>query len=235
MKRCDNCGWFNPDSAKVCEKCESDLSGIEPTVQDFSESAEDMDEPVPGTQPLHELSSPPDDVIEEDFKSVDLRKTVRKDESIENTGNGKHEYTKTVLDTSHIMEQDDEPEFCPKCRYPLARDLEFCPNCGVTLRRAYKRPGNGHSPSEEGERVPGGLKSTVMDWREEEKVSRAGVSEKSLKRTVRDVSSRLKDTVEDHSSAPYYLIPLDSDHSSPIPLVPGETVIIRGERYRFQK
>jgi RNA polymerase subunit RPABC4/transcription elongation factor Spt4 len=235
FKRCDNCGWFNPSSAEFCEKCESDLTGIAPTVQSLSVPAEGQPISVDQNDYPQEKTVESKTTKEKNEEPNVLTETVRMGSSKEKVIVQERNLSYTVLDASHLAEQMDEPEFCPKCRYPLARNIEYCPNCGVTLRRSSKEHVSEPVAPVTKDNASENLKSTVMDWREEQKNTSEQQPARLLKQTVRDIPSKLKDTVEDLKEPSFCLIPIDRRQSPPIPLVPGEIVIIGGERYRFKK
>lgn len=119
MKRCDNCGWYNPDTAQKCEKCGEKLpefteperqeSPAEPAAPDFTPAhplAQTEPRPVPGE-----------------------RRRPR------SQGN----YAATMLNAGVAFDAPEAasaaPGVCPKCHYPIAGNPETCPNCGASLRR----------------------------------------------------------------------------------------------------
>ena len=56
MKRCNNCGWFNPDTATHCEMCDEELTGL--PVENPQEQAVSAPEEVKAPEEP-EMSAPP--------------------------------------------------------------------------------------------------------------------------------------------------------------------------------
>jgi len=151
MIRCNNCGWYNPDTATHCEMCDESLAGIPkvemPVVSQEEEGELSSKEEKPGVK--EEVSS---DVIAEEpvsrhekpSKSSPLSATIRF-ASIEREADRKSEstyaspektkpdYAATVMDASALL-KSAEPVHCPKCRYPVLGGEDTCPNCGASLK-----------------------------------------------------------------------------------------------------
>ena len=127
MIRCNNCGWFNLNTATSCEKCGEalDLTLVEEPKEELHEPS---DTPAP---------SPASPLAETEPKL--MNKTVRLGED-EVAPQPKKGYGATVLDAGAVIkEMEEDVSYCPKCRYPLVSHPEFCPNCGTTLRRDTRK------------------------------------------------------------------------------------------------
>lgn len=164
MKRCNNCGWFNLDSAVCCEKCEEDSFEIEQeeTIESHSESEfEPVPEPVPATEPVPEPETPvvvpaldPAPVAESVSvpDQVDDPEPVHEQQPVKNrisnatvafgaasvpTSEQRKKLTATVMDASAVLETGcmSETVQCPKCCYPITGGSEYCPNCGATVKK----------------------------------------------------------------------------------------------------
>ena len=160
MKRCNNCGWFNLDSAVRCEKCEEESfepvveSAQEPEVSStdiVEEPAKPQAEPEPKNDVAANDNTPQPEVttstIEEPANTASQKRASFANATVaynskgktfepretQRTGNHKN-LAATVMDAS-IMMQASEVTNCPKCRYPLSGHNEYCPNCGTTIRK----------------------------------------------------------------------------------------------------
>ena len=159
MIRCNNCGWYNPDTATHCEMCDESLAGFPkvdlPVPEDDDEDDISMPEPasesLPKPEPVPETIPEPvqEPKPEEPVKSSPLTATIR----FADTGGHRLDrkgpaptapnaakYAATVLDASSAL---DEPKqvSCPKCRYPVLGNVDTCPNCGASIKSALKEPG----------------------------------------------------------------------------------------------
>ena len=217
MKRCNNCGWFNPDSATICEKCE--------------ESSFDVDEAlVESVAPVPEDVSVPEPVVEPHLKNPMAATVV-------------FAVPEAPVQAASVV---DDQASCPKCCYPVSGDVDFCPNCGATIRKpvpvgtqiesSFGMKTVMCSPREE-------LKDTVAE--EVKPFSAAqtvplgvgavpGVQSGScdLKATVADVNNFC--SVDDEADCSR-LVPVDVLGEPDILLRPGEVVVILGKKYRFEK
>ena len=245
MKRCNNCGWFNLDSATRCEKCDEESFEAAEVYSEITES-------VPGTAAVQK----------EDFKAVEPAPVVVAEpapapaKSMMATvalGAGmpamqqRKNLAATVMDASALMTDDapdapdtpDTPSQCPKCSYPISGYVEYCPNCGTTIRHTQVKstvPANVIVKEVEQKPVKETLASTVMlnePMSSEPYKSAVTVKETSLKATVRDIPAGLMRD-EDLSDV-YRLVPVGGIGEAPIVLKIGEAVTIAGRRYTFQK
>ena len=113
MKRCDNCGWFNLDSAVQCEKCgdESFKSAIEEEMK--------VEEQL--------------DVVE-DFELKEIEENKISENPIQEVSRLRNSMASTVMMSVDVVPHGDDDVHCPKCRYPIVGDVDYCPNCGTTVR-----------------------------------------------------------------------------------------------------
>lgn len=145
MKRCNNCGWFNLDSATQCEKCEEESFDI---IEESpaEESAPVVEEPEPVVEePAVEVAAPEEPVAavveepKEESRPKPMMATIAvgaKGVSLPNMGSKaeKKNLAATVMDARAALQLDSEEESCPKCCYPISGDMEYCPSCGATIR-----------------------------------------------------------------------------------------------------
>ena len=252
MKRCNNCGWFNPDTATHCEMCDEELTGL--PVENPQEQAVSAPEEVKAPEEP-EMSAPPK-------AGNPLLETVRLAPAASEEKAVKKNFSATVMDATASLE-GDEPIQCPKCRYPIFGFTETCPNCGASLKNALKATV-----------LPGAPAATVKDMTAEEAAPQAPAAEPApaFKGTVRESAapvapqpaSPFKGTVRESASpaeprpvrrAPkatvreipaellsdnqagevWRLIPVESPDPEILILKPGEIVTIGNRRYKFQK
>lgn len=147
MKRCNNCGWFNLDSATQCEKCEEESFDIieeSPAEESAPVVEEPKAEPVV-EEPAVEVAAPEEPVAavveepKEESRPKPMMATIAvgaKGVSLPNMGSKaeKKNLAATVMDARAALQLDSEEESCPKCCYPISGDMEYCPNCGATIR-----------------------------------------------------------------------------------------------------
>lgn len=112
MKRCDNCGWFNVDSAVQCEKCGDE--SFKSAIEDGMKVEEQTD--VVGEFELK--------VIEEDEIS---------ENPVQEASQSRNSMASTVMMDVGAVPHGDNDVHCPKCRYPIVGDVGYCPNCGTTV------------------------------------------------------------------------------------------------------
>lgn len=124
MKRCNNCGWYNHDSAACCEKCEED--SFEPVIEVS---------PEPEVELVPEEIAVPEEKPEESPKKNPMMETVAfgAEHVLPQNPSGKHNFAATVLDATAVLKAENESH-CPKCRYPIIGYVEYCPNCGATVK-----------------------------------------------------------------------------------------------------
>lgn len=121
MKRCNNCGWFNLDSAEYCEKCEDDS---------FEYVASEVDTNVVKDDTCVE-ANPVD--VSESVKASSMMATVAFGSAVPVKQPSHKAMSATVMDTSSLILEDEEVH-CPKCRYPIVGLVDYCPNCGATVK-----------------------------------------------------------------------------------------------------
>lgn len=142
MKRCNNCGWYNQDSAVSCEKC-----------QDVSFKAVVMpeEEAAPVIQPEKAADNP---VMETVAFGGGMP-------AAHDVSSMRRKYAATVLDAGSSVKTEEEIT-CHKCRYPIVGNVEYCPNCGATVRA---NAAVNQAPAPQGPKVVdrSALKATVRD------------------------------------------------------------------------
>lgn len=207
MKRCNNCGWYNHDSAACCEKCEED--SFEPVIEVSPEpEVESEVEPVP------EVIAVPEEKPEESPKKNPMMETVAfgAEHVLPQKPSGNHNFAATVLDATAVLKAENESH-CPKCRYPIIGYVEYCPNCGATVK-------NNSEPG-----APPVPKVTKIESCEEV------AKPVDLKATVRDIPDEL--IKEDPDI--FRLVPLDRPGEAPYEMHVGDVIVIGGCRYRLEK
>lgn len=219
MIRCNNCGWFNLNTATSCEKCGEalDLTLVEEPKEELHEPS---DTPVP---------SPASPLAETEPKL--MNKTVRLGED-EVAPHPKKSYGATVLDAGAVIkEMEEDVSYCPKCRYPLVSHPEFCPNCGTTLRRDTRKD------------AVKDMNATIRETDGGKKVTRPAASSsggKAGKATIRDIPPELlQDTplsaVPEKKENVYRLVPVAGEDYPIVYMSVGDIVTINGLRFRFEK
>ena len=147
MKRCNNCGWFNLDSATQCEKCEEESFDIieeSPAEESAPVVEEPKEEPVV-EEPTVEVAVPEESVanVVEEPKEESHQKPMMATIAVGAKGVSlpdmeskakKKNLAATVMDARAELQLDSEESSCPKCCYPISGDMEYCPNCGATIR-----------------------------------------------------------------------------------------------------
>lgn len=222
MKRCNNCGWFNLDTATRCEKCDDD--SLELHIETPTEP--EQEKPVIAT-PIVQLEEPKQ-MVEETPARPNMMATVsfgasplqepKVEESATNTK--RNHLAATVMDVSNVLEAETSSVQCPKCCYPIAGYMEYCPNCGTTIK---KRSAINETAKEE--QTPQPQPQSIL-----KKTITIGNTH-SLKETIRDIPENLVDEKEDC----YLLVPVDSIGDASIELHLGQIVNIGGRNYKFQK
>lgn len=235
MIRCNNCGWFNPDTAKHCEMCDEQLTGlpIENPVEQAVPQAPVEEAPVPVQVPVEAPVKAPVEEAEPvaPAPANPMLETVRLNAP---EVPKKNAFSATVMDIGAVRPVG-EPVHCPKCRYPVYGFAETCPNCGSSLKKVMQgtmvestsKTVKDAVPEKEPEMAPAQsslFKGTVRE---------APLSEtprRSPKATVREIPAALKEEVE------YWrLIPVESPDPEVILMKPGEIISIGNRRYKFQK
>ncbi len=200
MIRCDNCGWYNNDGLTTCEKCGEPLNSSAPVSQPAA----------PAPQPAAPVSEP----------KAKLSKTVRLGEPVHvpepqpevESKPVKANLRATVMDAGAAIKaaQEEIPDKCPKCHYPLSGENETCPNCGAPLRGRTRKD----AVSSSKEYMP------------------ANDNAKRFNATVRDFSGVVP--VSETPGETYRLVPIDGS-SRAIQLQLNGIVLIGGVQYRFTK
>ncbi|MBO5419876.1 MAG: hypothetical protein J6A22_07300 [Bacteroidales bacterium] len=222
MKRCNNCGWFNKDSALRCEKCDED--SFEPVIEEQKTESDNQSAAEPLAEPIPD--SIPEDLPETngDDSSQDNTGSVAKDVIKATVAFGAEEVVSkpvakalaaTVMDASAAVSEQVEETACPKCRYPIVGFVEYCPNCGATINRVKVEK------KEEPEN-PKSFAKTIAEH----------CHTSSLKATVREIPEEL---VSNEDPDEYKLEPVDALGESPIRMKLDDVVVIGGVKYRFRK
>lgn len=147
MKRCNNCGWFNLDSATQCEKCEEESFDIieESPVEESAPVVEEpkaepvVEEPTVEVAAFEESVANVVEEPNEESHQKPMMATIAvgaKGVSLPDMGSKakKKNLAATVMDARAELQLDSEESSCPKCCYPISGDMEYCPNCGATIR-----------------------------------------------------------------------------------------------------
>ena len=117
MKRCNNCGWFNLDSAVECEKCGDE--SFKPIIEEEVQVVEEQPAAVVYVEQKEEEMAQEESVVEETDSGVALPHNAM---------------TSTVMLGTGYINRPDKNSHCPKCRYPIVGNLDCCPNCGATVK-----------------------------------------------------------------------------------------------------
>lgn len=205
MKRCNNCGWFNYDSAERCEKCDDEsFEPIVPEANVAETSQREYIKPVEHSEPV--TKSPIMATVA--FGSVEpASQPVRKSMAA------------TVMDANAVL-RDEVEVHCPKCRYPIIGAVDYCPNCGATV----KSVNSGHQ-------IPKVTRIETCEEASKPSGYNANAISSDLKATVRDVPVAMIQEEEDI----YRLVPVDVLGEAVYEMHLGDIVSIGGRRYRFQK
>mgnify|MGYP002624971379 CR=1 FL=1 len=233
MKRCDNCGWYNPDKLSQCEKCGEPLGDYtlpEPEEQDPQPAGEASFTPA---HPLSETEPKPS-------RNKEYAKTLR--------------YVDPGAPFASEAEEEAAPGTCPKCHYPVIGNPDSCPNCGAVLRRNTRKDASHAVPRQPAESrqpaVPNPMNATIRDGvpAARQAVQSAAAFGKS---TIRDIPGRSQS--QDRSapdparqSAPaapeitsnaetFRLVPIADTVTPVVYLREGDLVTIGGKTYRFVK
>lgn len=239
MIRCNNCGWFNPDTAKHCEMCDESLTGlpIENPVEQAApktpvQEPVPVKEPVPAKEPKVEKTATP-------ASSNPMMETVR----MASPAAPKPSFSATVMDIGAVRTMG-EPVHCPKCRYPVYGFTETCPNCGSSLKKVMQgtmmeMPSTtlkDSIPEKKPEVQP--AQPTVIQTSPFKGTVREapvpGTPQRSPKATVREIPAALKMDAKDEREC-WRLIPVESPDPEIIVMKPGEIISIGNRRYKFQK
>ena len=218
MKRCNNCGWFNLDTATRCEKCDEESLDVvveTPTDAKTEETVTPAPEVIPeeDTQATEQTPAHHHMMATVALGAVSPQST--KQESSTPAPKNKH-LAATVMDAAGAFSAETAATQCPKCCYPIAGHMEYCPNCGATIRKSQSTC----------------VKETIKEEHPKtEPYCQNGV--KTLKETMRDIPTHLVE--EEKTGDCYYLVPIDSIGDASIELYLDQVVNIGGHRYKFQK
>lgn len=148
MIRCNNCGWYNPDTATFCEMCEESLAGF-PKVEMPSPLEEAEEKPIlpEEAEAVEEVPAVEEKPLEPPKKagSSSLSATIRLSDNGKESRKptekavNKKAFAATVRDVSAFMEGNSSSE-CPKCKYPVFGSATTCPNCGTQLKSVADTP-----------------------------------------------------------------------------------------------
>ena len=219
MKRCNNCGWFNLDTAVRCEMCDDE--GLEHVAAQPSVNAE--------PESVKESVAQQETIVAEKKKSMMATVAFGAEQP---SALPRKAMTATIMDVNAVMGDETVAGQCPKCHYPVTAEVEFCPNCGTTVQKpgaqkpapVQKEASSGMATVRLGESASGSVsQKTVMLGK--------GIKPKFLKATVRDIPEEL--IVEDKEV--FRLVPVDGVGEAPIEMHLDEVVVISGIRYKFQK
>ena len=122
MKRCNNCGWFNLDTAVRCEMCDDE--GLEPVAVQPSVNAE--------PEPVKESVAQQETIVAEKKKSMMATVAFGAEQP---SALPRKAMTATIMDVNAVMGDETVAGQCPKCHYPVTAEVEFCPNCGATVQK----------------------------------------------------------------------------------------------------
>ena len=238
MKRCDNCGWYNPDTLDKCEKCGETLPEI--SEQENSEPSSESLEP--GFTPAHPLS-------ETEPKPTPDQRRRRSS----NAG-----FAATMMRAGEMFDTDNKekvvPGTCPKCHYPLVGNPVTCPNCGATLGRNTRQDASHAEASPKP--APNGMMSTIREGSPMAAKAIVGAAPASFgKATIRDIPKSLRDDLQAAPQTPvtppasqpepdnpapkvdldtdtFRLVPLTDQKAPVIYMRIGDVIAIEGKRYR---
>ena len=220
MKRCNNCGWFNLDSAERCEKCdEESFKPVIPEVNEEDPQPQEIVQPIsePEPTPVQEpVSLPVQEPEVEPARKSPVMATVAFGSAEPVSQLPRKALAATVMDASAVLREEMEVH-CPKCRYPIIGYVEYCPNCGATVRA-----GSDNSAQQVS-------KATKIESCED--VPASSPSSSALKATVRDIPEALIAEEKDV----YKLVPVDALGEAAYEMQIGDILVIGGRRYKFQK
>ena len=225
MKRCNNCGWFNLDTAVRCEMCDDE--GLEHVAVQPSVNAEP--EKVAEPEPVKESVPQPDPVVSAKKKSMMATVAFGAEQA---SVLPRKAMTATVMDVNAVVGDETVAGQCPKCNYPVTAEVEFCPNCGATVRKPGERK---QAPTQAP--AASGMATVRLGEADSTPISKktvmlgSGIKSKFLKATVRDIPEELMTDDKDI----FRLVPVDGAGEAPIEMHLDEIVVISGVSYKFQK
>ena len=263
MKRCNNCGWFNLDTATRCEMCDDE--SLEPVVIEQQSVPEPVAETVPEfvSEPVSETKPEPVELVAEPVveavpepEPVPVAEEKVRKPMMETVAFGapaavapSHKnYAATMMDVREFVEEGPAPSGCPKCNYPVSGGVDFCPNCGATVRKPAPA-----EPNPTKKEIPAEPKQVGMATvRIGDSPAPAPEEKKGFLKTVRiggDVTPSIKKTgslkatvrdipeelVVEEDKDIFRLVPVDDMGEAPVEMHLDDVVIISGRRYKFQK
>ena len=219
MIRCNNCGWFNLDSAKRCEMCDEELTGL--PIENLNFTGEEND----SEKDDHHAA----DAVPNPVESSPMMETVRLQEEVK-VEVPSPSMTQTVLDASAIL-ASEEPVECPKCRYPVFGYAETCPNCGASLKSAMSE----RHPVQDVPALTVKEDGQIPDPAPAPAVTpQSNLLKGTVRETVREIPKELISNKEEHDYD-WCLIPVESPDSETIYMRSGEIIRIGNRTYKFQK
>lgn len=265
MKRCNNCGWFNLDSATHCEKCHEE--SFELQVEQSQESAESVaaeenvsveQETLVSNESVANLK-PADEEKSVEVKTTQKLKTEAKakghvpnatvafgsnmlGQDVKNVI--KTESSKNLAATARFTQEDLNDvvvsavsvKSCPKCRYPISGGMEYCPNCGATIRANLKATVRTFPlESIASETVCEQVQDVDYKAKTAEKLGKTVFITEQKRVNLKATVRDVPDILMSDNENRFRLVPVDAVGESIIELTLGEEVIIAGCRYKFQK
>ena len=221
MKRCNNCGWFNQDSVLSCDKCGEETFDIadDSAEEALSSSVNDVkDSKVDGEESKDAIESEP---------AVSLNKFGRSTVSIDSDVPASRSVISSIFQPKKEEESPEEvavapsqPTECEKCCYPISGYVEYCPNCGATIKNAD-------------------MGIVLAKQEDPQPLNKNEEQAKSIAKSSADFRMTMREAVEPApivtNDTVYRLIPMDILSEAVIEMRVGDVVVIRGERFKFDK
>lgn len=218
MKRCNNCGWFNLDSAVQCEKCGDE--SFKPVIEEEIQVVEEQPAAVVEVEQKEEEVFPEEVVVEEVAPEVAAPHNAM---------------ASTVMLGAGGITRPDKDSHCPKCRYPIVGNVDYCPNCGATVRNETEAAVPGPAEVKPLEKLHEAVgrsfdpKATVRDIPEEL------MADEKLEKVEVEKVEEVKVEKEEVKEEKYKLVSIDTIGALPVVLELDKIVLIEGRRYRFTK
>ena len=145
MKICNNCGWYNQDSATSCVKCQ------DTSFKPIADAPSENESPVSNIDAGTSAGNPVMSTVAFNSEGPMLSRQSSK----------QNKYAATVLDADAVLQSGREQN-CRKCRYPIVGNVDYCPNCGATIKSDVESVSE--RPSVDKDSAPvSSLKATVRD------------------------------------------------------------------------
>lgn len=243
MKRCNNCGWFNLDSAVQCEKCGDE--SFKPVIEEEIQVVEEQPAAVVEVEQKEE-EVVPEVVVSEEV----VPEEVVVEEAAPEVAAPHNAMASTVMLGAGGITRPDKDSHCPKCRYPIVGNVDYCPNCGATVRNETEAAVPGPAEVKPLEKLHEAVgrsfdpKATVRDIPEElmtdEKVKEVKVADEKLEKVEVEKAEvekveEVKVEKEEVKEEKYKLVSIDTIGALPVVLELDKIVLIEGRRYRFTK